>query len=435
MTRPEAAGAETAGAQAAGAQAADARDAGAQAAGSFDRLWADLEPVGRDPRTGGYRRFAWTREDAAMREWFAATAAARGLAVTTDRAGNQWAWQGDPDAGPGVVVGSHLDSVPDGGAFDGPLGVISAFAALDELRAAGHVPPRPLGIVSFADEEGARFGVACAGSRLLTGALAPERALALTDGDGVTMAEAMRRALGAGPGAAGRDDEALRRVGVFVELHIEQGRGLASLGPPVAVGSSIWPHGRWRFTLEGEANHAGTTQLADRRDPMLDLAAAITRARDLAGEHGVLATCGKVAVEPNGVNAIPSRVTGWLDARGPDPAAVRAMVAEFDVGLASGSLAGPPLVRTSLTEESWTNATAFDSYLVSRLALLLGGAPVLATGAGHDAGILANAGVPAAMLFVRNPTGISHSPAEHAARDDCLHGVRALAAVLRDLAG
>ena len=400
---------------------------------SFDRLWADLEPVGRDPRGGGYRRFAWTREDATAREWFAAAAAARGLDVTTDRAGNQWAWWGDPDNGPGVVAGSHLDSVPDGGAFDGPLGVISAFAALDELRATGHVPSHPLGIVNFGDEEGARFGVACAGSRLLTGALSPERGLALTDGDGVTMAEAMKQA-GADASAVGRDDETLRRVGVFVELHVEQGRGLADLGRPVAVGSSIWPHGRWRFTLEGEANHAGTTRLADRRDPMLDLATAIVRARELAGEYGVLATCGKIAVEPNGVNAIPCRVTGWLDARGADPAAVRAMVAEFDVGLASGSLAGPSLVSSSLTEESWTDPTSFDSYLVSRMAMLLDGAPVLATGAGHDAGILANAGVPAAMLFVRNPTGVSHSPAEHATRDDCLHGVAALAAVIRDLA-
>jgi len=402
-------------------------------AGEFDRLWADLEPVGRDPGSGGYRRFAWTREDSVLREWFAAAAAARGLEVTIDRAGNQWAWWGDPDAGPGVVVGSHLDSVPDGGAFDGPLGVISAFAALDELRAAGRVPAHPIGVVNFGDEEGARFGVACAGSRLLTGALTPERALALRDGDSVTMAEAMKRA-GADPGAAGRDDETLRRVGVFIELHIEQGRGLADLGRPVAVGSSIWPHGRWRFTLDGEANHAGTTRLADRRDPMLDLATAIVRARELAGDYGVLATCGKVLVEPGGVNAIPARVTGWLDARGADPAAVRAMVAEFDAGLASGSLAGPSLVRSALTEESWTDATAFDSYLVSRMSALLD-APVLATGAGHDAGILANAGVPAAMLFVRNPTGVSHSPAEHAHRDDCLHGVRALSAVLRELAG
>ena len=400
---------------------------------SFDGLWADLQPVGRDPRTDGYRRFAWTREDATLREWFAGAAAARGLEVTADRAGNQWAWWGDPDTtGPGIVIGSHLDSVPDGGAFDGPLGVISAFAALDALRAAGFVPSRPVGVVNFGDEEGARFGVACAGSRLLTGALAADRALGLADGDGVSMAEALMHA-GADPYAVGRDDEAVRRVGVFVELHIEQGRELCDLDRPIGVASSIWAHGRWRFSLEGEANHAGTTRLADRCDPMLDLAAAITRARELAGDHGVLATCGKVLVEPNGVNAIPSRVTGWLDARGADPAAVRAMVADFDVGLVSGSSAGPSLVRSTLTEESWTDATAFDTFLVARLSALCGGAPVLATGAGHDAGILANAGVPAAMLFVRNPTGVSHSPAEHAARDDCLHGVGALAAVIRDL--
>jgi len=392
---------------------------------TFDQLWAELEPVGRHPGSGGYRRFAWTREDAALREWFAAAAAARGLDVTTDRAGNQWAWWGDPDAnGPGVVTGSHLDSVPDGGAFDGPLGVISAFAALDGLRADGFVPARPVGVVSFGDEEGARFGVACAGSRLLTGALPADRALALRDGDGVTMANAMRSS-GFAAGEAGRDEETLRRVGVFVELHVEQGRGLAGLDRPVAVGSSIWPHGRWRFELAGEANHAGTTALADRSDPMLDLAAAIVRARELAADFGVLATCGKIRVEPNGVNAIPSRVTGWLDARGADPDAVRAMVAEF-----RGTLPG-----RSVTEESWTDPTSFDSFLVSRLAVLLDRAPVLPTGAGHDAGILANAGVPAAMLFVRNPTGVSHSPDEHASRDDCLLGVHALAAVIRDLAG
>ena len=111
-----------------------------------------------------------------LREWFAGEAAARGLALTTDRAGNQWAWWGDPDATPGVVTGSHLDSVPGGGAFDGPLGVVSGFAALDALRATGVSPGRPLGIANFVDEEGARFGVACAGSRLITGALDADKA-------------------------------------------------------------------------------------------------------------------------------------------------------------------------------------------------------------------------------------------------------------------
>jgi len=390
---------------------------------TFDGMWAELLPVGRDPQTGGYRRFAWTRTDHDLREWFAAEASSRGLDLTVDRAGNQWAWWGDPDAdGPGLVLGSHLDSVPDGGAYDGPLGVVTALATVEALQRQGFRPARPIGVVNFVDEEGARFGIACAGSRIITGVLDADRARGLRDGDGRTLAEAMTTA-GQDPHALGRDEETLRRVGTFVELHVEQGRGLADLDRAVAVGSAIWPHGRWRLDLAGEANHAGTTRLEDRHDPMLSLAAAITAARDAASGQGCVATIGKVRVEPNGVNAIPSHVTAWLDARGPDEPGVRAVVEEV-------------AERTGVrpVEESWTGQTPFEPALAARLAALLGDAPVLATGAGHDAGILAGAGVPTAMLFVRNPTGVSHSPAEHAEHDDCLAGVEALTTVARELA-
>jgi len=389
---------------------------------TFDRLWDDLAPVGREGSTGGYRRYAWTPTDATLREWFAGEAAARGLDLLVDRAANQWAWWGDPDtSGPGVVIGSHLDSVPDGGAFDGPLGVVSALLTIDALRAAGLRPSRPIGVVNFGDEEGARFGVACAGSRMVTGALPRDRTLGLRDGDGTSMAEAMSAA-GHDAAHVGRDEDTLRRIGCFVELHVEQGRGLIDLGRPVAVGTGIWPHGRWRMEFGGEANHAGTTRLEDRHDPMLDYAAAVLQARELAGKYGIVATCGKVTVEPNGVNAIPSRVRGWLDARGADAGAVRALVAELSEG-------------RDVREESWTPATPFDTFLGDRCAAVLDDAPRLASGAGHDAGVLAQAGVAAAMLFVRNPTGISHSPAEFAERDDCLLGVQALTAVVTDLVG
>ncbi len=389
---------------------------------SFAQMWAVLEPIGRSPSSAGYRRFAWTDEDAELRSWFVAEATARGMEVVVDRAGNQWAWWGDPDAsGPGVVTGSHLDSVPDGGAFDGPLGVVSGLLAIDALRERGFAPARPIAVVNFGDEEGARFGVACAGSRVITGALAADRALNLRDADGTTIAAALARQ--GHPTDLGRDDEALRRIGSFVELHVEQGRGLVDLDRPVAVGSSIWPHGRWRLDLLGAANHAGTTQLSDRDDPMLALALAIVAARTSAQERGCLATIGKVQVEPNGVNAIPSRVQAWLDARGPD---------ETDVHAVVGAVAAR--VGVEAVAESVTPATSFDPPLVQRLATLLDDAPVLATGAGHDAGILAAAGVPAAMLFVRNPTGVSHSPAEHAEGDDCIAGIAALADVLADLA-
>ena len=394
---------------------------------TFDSMWSAIEPIGRETSTGGYRRHAWTRDDATLREWFAGEAAAGGLDLATDRAGNQWAWWGDPDAAvaagrPGVVIGSHLDSVPDGGAFDGPLGVVSAFAVVDVLKAKGFVPSRPVAVANFIDEEGARFGVACAGSRLITGKLDADKARGLRDAEGVTMAEAMTAA-GHDARQVGPDVETLRRVGTFVELHVEQGRSLIDLGRPVAVGSSIWTHGRWRIDLEGEANHAGTTRLEDRRDPMLALAAAVLAARKAASAHGCVATVGKVRVEPNGVNAIPSRVTAWLDARGPGESGVRAIVEA--VGRQSGSLA---------VEESWTPETAFDIPLAQRLSGLLDDAPILDTGAGHDAGILAAAGLSTAMLFVRNPTGISHSPVEFAEREDCHRGVGALVAVTEALA-
>ena len=388
----------------------------------FDRMWAALAPIGRDAGTDGYRRYAWTAEDATLREWFAGEAAARGLELTEDRAGNQWAWLGDPDTTPGVVVGSHLDSVPDGGAFDGPLGVVSAFAALDALREREFQPSRPVGVVNFGDEEGARFGVACAGSRVITGALTPDRARALTDGDGTTLAEAMSRA-GRDPAHLGRDDETLRRVASFVELHVEQGRALVDLGAAVGVASAIRPHGRWRIDLPGEANHAGTTRLVDRSDAMIAAAEVVLAARAAAQRHDAVATCGKLRVAPNGVNAIPSHVSVWLDARAGAAGQVHAVVAEVS-----------ELVRAlggTVTEESWSDATTFPE--PERLAGLLGGVPVLDTGAGHDAGILAAAGVPSAMLFVRNPTGVSHSPAEHAETADCHAGVDALARVIESL--
>lgn len=393
----------------------------------FAGLWSALEPIGR-AASGGYHRFAWGPADHLLREWFAGECLVRGLDYVEDRAGNQWGWWGDPDTTPGrgIVTGSHLDSVPDGGAFDGPLGVISAFAAIDALRASGFEPGRPIGVVNFADEEGARFGVACTGSRLITGTLLADRACSLRDGDGVTLGEALT-ASGHDPGRVGVDLAATRRIGAFVELHVEQGRALKDLGAAVAVGTDIWPHGRWRIDFPGEANHAGTTALEERRDAMLGYAETVLAARAAARRHGCLATIGKVTARPGGVNAIPSSVTGWLDARGADPETVRATVSDIR---ARAEGAGATVV-----EESWTGVTRFDPTLVARLQGVLGDAPLLGTGAGHDAGVLATAGIASAMLFVRNPSGVSHSPHEWAERDDCLAGVDALTAVLADLAG
>ncbi|GGZ98798.1 allantoate amidohydrolase [Streptomyces echinoruber] len=402
---------------------------------TFHSMWAELLPVGRSSATGGYRRFAWTGADAECRAWFREQAEKRGLTYEVDRNGNQWAWLGDPAAGNAVVTGSHLDSVPDGGAFDGPLGVVSAFAALDELRARTAEFTRPVGIVNFGDEEGARFGLACVGSRLTAGLLTAEQARRLTDADGTTLPQAMAAA-GYDPDAIGPDPERLARIGAFVELHVEQGRALDLTGDPVGVASAIWPHGRWRFDFRGEANHAGTTRLTDRRDPMLPYAETVLAARREAERAGAVATFGKVSVAPNGVNAVPRLVRGWLDSRAPEQDTLDTVVTGIEK--AARAHADAHGVALEVVRESFTPVVEFDHALRDRLARILGKdtglkVPVLGTGAGHDAGILAGR-VPTAMLFVRNPTGVSHSPAEHATEDDCVAGVLALADVLEGLA-
>lgn len=388
-------------------------------------LLDEVKDIGRNPRTGGYQRFAWTDADMAMREWFSAQAQQRGLDLVEDNNGNQIAWWGSgPNA---ILLGSHLDSVPEGGAFDGPLGVASAFEAIDVLRNAGIQPTRPIAIVNFTDEEGARFGVACIGSQLATGVLSPERALALRDADGITMSEALdhrdRR-----PEHVGKADW-LNDIALFLELHIEQGRGLIHHDAPVGVASAIWPHGRWRFDFCGEANHAGATLMADRHDPMLAYAATALAARELAQMNDHRVTFGKLAVSPGATNAIPSRVQAWLDARSESEESLDEIVTAIIDQAKQVSSGEQTTVEVSV--ESRSPAVEFDASLRNQIAGLLD-APVLATGAGHDAGILA-ARMPTAMLFVRNPTGVSHSPAEYAEADDCDEGVHALVRVLEEL--
>jgi len=396
---------------------------------AFRALWDTLLPIGADP-DGGWTRPAWSEVDLAARAWFTREATARGLAVETDRNGNLFAWLGDPEAGDAVVTGSHLDSVPNGGAYDGALGVVCALLAVDLLAARGVAPRRPVAVAVFAAEEGARFGVPCLGSGLLTGAVAPDRARALTDADGVSLAEAMRAA-GTDPDAIGPDPARLARIGHFVELHVEQGRALADVGAPVGVGSGIWPHGRWRISVTGAGDHAGTAAMAGRRDPMLTAAYAVLAANKEARQRGGRATVGRLLAHPGATNAVAAGVSLWLDARAADPETLAAMVAAVEVRV--GERAGRDGTSVSMRPESQTPPVTFDPALRRRLVAATGGAPVLATAAGHDAGVLA-AHVPTGMLFVRNPSGVSHAPGEAATDADCAAGVAALAGVLRELA-
>ena len=401
-------------------------------------MWAELAPVGRSARTNGYFRQPWTTPENELRAWFVEQAERRGLSVEVDGVGNVLAWWSPHEpaqrsTGPAVLTGSHLDSVRDGGAYDGPLGVVSALAAVDLLRERGFAPARPIVVAAFAEEEGSRFGRACLGSRLAVGALTWASARELRDREGVALPDALAAA-GLDPGDSGPAGDLASRIACFVELHVEQGRDLVDRGAAIGVASEIWPHGRYRFDFTGEANHAGTTRMEDRHDPMLTYAMTTLAANKQARLAGQRATFGRVEAEPNGTNAVPSRVTAWLDARCDSDAALSDLVAA--VTRQATERAERDGTAVAVTPESVTGAVSFDGDLTRRIASDHEGGdwPVIPTQAGHDAGILAAAGIPTAMLFVRNPTGVSHAPVEHAETADCLVGVSALADTLERLA-
>ena len=400
----------------------------------FERMWRDLAPIGRSASSGGYFRQPWLAAELELRAWFREAAGARGLEVQEDPFGNLVAWWGPAAATGRVLTGSHVDSVLDGGAFDGPLGVVSAFAAVDLMRERGVEPARPLGVAAFVEEEGSRFGRACLGSRLATGTMSWADARELTDREGVRLGDVIEGGVASG---------LLEGVEAYVELHVEQGRGLVDHDAAVGIGSGIWPHGRFRYDVAGRADHAGTTRMEDRADPMLTYAMTALAANKQARLAGQRATFGRIDVRPNGTNAVPSHVTAWLDARAESDRALADLVGAIE--RQAVDRAHRDGTSVTVTAESVSGEVAFDVPLRDEFAATLAAGPasgrgsarasvpVLPTQAGHDAGILQEAGIRSAMLFVRNPSGVSHSPAETAGTADCLAGVEALADALTGL--
>lgn len=390
-------------------------------ASDFLSMWRDLEPIGRSAQTGGYFRQPWESAELELRSWFRESANQRGLEITEDPFGNMIAWWGDPDDSQKILTGSHLDSVLDGGAFDGPLGVVSAVAAIDLMRERGVQPAHAIGIAVFVEEEGSRFGRACLGSRLATGATSWAEVRELQDRDGIRLGDVI----------PGGEVKALTGVKAYVELHVEQGRALVDRDSAVGIGNFIWPHGRYRFEITGRGDHAGTTRMEDRADPMVAFAALALAADNQARESGQRATFGRLAVHPNSTNSIPAHLTAWLDARAESAAELEDLVSGIKNHAEVYSVKNH--TRVDVHTESESAAVNFDNSLVRSMHSMLGEVPILATAAGHDAAIMQEAGIPSAMLFVRNPSGTSHSPAEVAGLDDCLAGVDALADVLTGL--
>jgi beta-ureidopropionase / N-carbamoyl-L-amino-acid hydrolase len=377
----------------------------------------------------GVWRLAWTAEDAAARSWFEAQARGTGLRVARDPAGSLW---GCPDAeAPWWAVGSHLDSVRGGGRFDGPLGVACGF----ELATASAASTRPIAVVSFADEEGARFNTPTFGSKALAGRLDVVAVLDRRDDDGVALRDAMADA-GVDPAGVARAPEWLEKLAGFFEVHIDQTTELARAGEPVGVVSALAARTRLEVTLTGRADHAGTTPPAERRDALAAAARLIVGAEDLSlagdassldGDHGSLTvTASRIITKPNAPTTIAAEVRLWIDARAPSFGAIDAWRARFDALV--GELRSSSGVGIDVAVASRSDPREFSGELRAALSrasedILGHAAPELVCFAGHDAGVLAER-VPAAMLLVRNPTGISHSPEEAVSLDDAVIGAR-----------
>jgi allantoate deiminase len=341
---------------------------------------------------------------------------AAGLTVRRDGVGNVVGRLEGASDGPPLALGSHVDTVPDAGRFDGPLGVLAAIAVAARLSARREQPPVPLEVVAFADEEGVRFGIPFLGSAAYAGVFDPSW-LTLTDRDGITVAEAIR-AIG---GDAGEIVGASRAMlAGYLEVHIEQGPVLEREGLPVGVVSSIASQTRAVLTLRGEAGHAGTVPMAGRRDALAAAAEVVLDVERIGREHdGLVATVGALDVAPGASNVVPREARLSLDVRhGAD--AVRA------VALAGLRERVEAICAARDVELEWATlaergAVEMSSGLRERLAqaVAAGGHPVreLVSGAGHDAVVLSRV-CPVAMLFVRCAGGVSHDPRESVAELD-----------------
>jgi allantoate deiminase len=389
----------------------------------------ELARLGADG-DGGVTRVAWSRELFSAYAEVARWMTELGLETEVDPAGNLIGrWQAG--SGKAVLVGSHLDTVPRGGRLDGVLGVIAAVHAAAQLKKEGFEPDRPLWITAFMDEEGTRFSTALFGSRAFVGedlsALGVRR-----DGSGVALGDAMA--------AAGfefaRVAEARRigDVGLYLELHVEQGPVLEDEGLDLGVVTSIVGLRGYRVRLHGEANHAGTTPMRLRRDALAGAARIVLALRDAVRERdGATSNVGRLTVEPGGANVVPGLVDFTVDLRA--ASAVRLVELERLLAATVERVAAEEGLGAEVEQTFALDPLELDPELVAALerAAIGEGAAVrrMTSGAGHDAMVIGRH-VPAAMLFVPSRGGISHSPAEESRPEHLELSVRVLAAALRE---
>ena len=399
----------------------------------LDRI-RQLGQVGRG-EDGSLTRLAASDADKAARDVLTGWIEAAGLEVAVDRLGNLfgiWRPVSTPDMAP-VMIGSHIDTVVDAGVYDGCYGVLAGLEVLSTLKRAGFEPSCPMVVAAFTNEEGVRYAPDMMGSLVFAGGLAVEDALATVGTDGTVLGEELARI-----GYAGPEEPGFLRPRAYVELHVEQGPILERERVPIGAVANLQGIAWQRVTIEGVANHAGTTPTSMRRDAGLAAARVVTYLRDhVAGANATtVATVGCMGYEPNAINVIPARATFTIDLRDPDEGKLQAAEAALARYLAE--LARAEGVSISVERLARTAPVSFDGGIVGLVEDAAARRGLrsrrMTSGAGHDAQMLART-CPAAMIFVPSVGGISHNPREHTPAPDLVAGADVLLDVVRRLAG
>ena len=385
-----------------------------------------LGAIGRDEF--GMQRVAFSRQDVAGRDYVSGLMRGAGMSVRIDPAGNMIGrLEGSESGLPAIVLGSHTDTVPSGGAYDGALGVIAAIEVVAALRDAGQTPRHPIEVMLFTNEEGTSFHRWLLGSRAIAGLWEAEDFAAVAD-DGSTLAQTLPD-IG---GNISRIEAARRRPEEFAcyfELHIEQGPTLHRGGFPIGVVTGITGRSVYHVDIVGEANHAGTTPMALRRDAMSAAAQIALAVRRIAGEMEVcrVGTVGSMDVHPNAGNVIPGRVQMGVEFR--DERMESLAAAEVELRRTAEEVGHAEQVGITVTAQRNTPSVPISAnmqQLIADASEIAGLEHVsLPSGAGHDAQAIA-AITPAAMVFVPSVNGISHAPAEYSAPADCANGTQVL---------
>lgn len=398
--------------------------------------WAELEVIGATP-AGGVERQAATAEDGQMREWFSQWLRERGFTVEVDRVGNLFGLLEFQADAPYVLVGSHLDSQPRGGRFDGAYGVLAGAAAADRIRrqvAESSVTPRyNIAVVDWFNEEGSRFKPSLMGSAVFTGAADLEETLNITDHDGVTVREALTAIDSIGERDVFGAGEDARRLAAYAEIHIEQGRELEKDNVTIGLVDRTWAANKYELNVIGAQGHTGATAIDDRQDALLGASLIVVALRDIADQFGdeLHTSCGQMTVLPNSPVVVPREVHMHLDLRSDNDELLAAADAALRKRIAEAEIRAKVKV-----EHRKAHVWPGHHYqpqgveLARTVADDLGVSSMLVqTRAGHDSTNMKEI-VPSVMLFVPSVDGISHAEAEYTADEDLCTGVDLLTETL-----